>query len=597
MNTKMEDSKTSKEPDDITEVGDDSDGEEDDVKVCDICGDAGREDLLAVCCRCTDGAEHTYCMRVMIEEVPEGDWLCEECKHEEDLKTQKQNKTSKVDGNESTCPAGQTAIIGSDHPGSTREQGFINVASLSRESSFKNSEKGKLNVYPLSTGTFSKPNLSSSRIHSPKVKLVDGVLPSKRKLVKGTASTKSKGGPLRLMGKSQSFKSTSSSRFCDSESIVEVPSPRFSHDEDTKGQRHTKEDSSFERKSFRKPEREFNKDVSGFDEDSPANPKEDSSSEQHGMVDKSIVVEAPLVKKSGEAMISPCDLKAAIEAAMLRKPGICRKSKVNMDKEASAQDQIPSSENKRNLKGLVNVDALAISVLLKSAIPEHRYIWSGDFEVFKSGKKLNLCDGIQAHLATCASPKVVDEVRKFPCKVLLNEVSRLSTWPLQFHEFGVREDNIALFFFAKDLLSYENNYRVLIRNLMKHDLALQGNFGGIELLIFPSNQLPEKFQRWNMMFFLWGVFRGRKVNEKPLTRDIPSASQVSKCASSHTEVVESPNTVHNTAYVENKSKESISNNKATLTSLPSHHKSTVQGAHLAMTDNMDIDTTSMNMQF
>ncbi|CAH9110205.1 unnamed protein product [Cuscuta europaea] len=39
---------------------------------------------------------------------------------------------------------------------------------------------------------------------------------------------------------------------------------------------------------------------------------------------------------------------------------------------------------------------------------------------------------------------------------------------------------------------------------MKHDLALQGNFGGIELLIFPSNQLPEKFQRWNMMFFLWG---------------------------------------------------------------------------------------------
>jgi hypothetical protein len=30
------------------------------VKVCDICGDAGREDLLAICCRCTDGAEHTY---------------------------------------------------------------------------------------------------------------------------------------------------------------------------------------------------------------------------------------------------------------------------------------------------------------------------------------------------------------------------------------------------------------------------------------------------------------------------------------------------------------------------------------------------------
>lgn len=29
------------------------------VKVCDICGDAGREDLLAICSRCSDGAEHT----------------------------------------------------------------------------------------------------------------------------------------------------------------------------------------------------------------------------------------------------------------------------------------------------------------------------------------------------------------------------------------------------------------------------------------------------------------------------------------------------------------------------------------------------------
>lgn len=38
---------------------DESDVVEHDVKVCDICGDAGREDLLAICCRCIDGAEHT----------------------------------------------------------------------------------------------------------------------------------------------------------------------------------------------------------------------------------------------------------------------------------------------------------------------------------------------------------------------------------------------------------------------------------------------------------------------------------------------------------------------------------------------------------
>lgn len=75
----------------------------------------------------------------------------------------------------------------------------------------------------------------------------------------------------------------------------------------------------------------------------------------------------------------------------------------------------------------------------------------GDFEVYRNGKTLKFCDGIQAHLSSCVSPKVLQVVNKFPHKVLLNEVARLSTWPRQFQEYGVKEDNIALFFFAKDL--------------------------------------------------------------------------------------------------------------------------------------------------
>lgn len=34
---------------------------------------------------------------------------------------------------------------------------------------------------------------------------------------------------------------------------------------------------------------------------------------------------------------------------------------------------------------------------------------------------------------------------------------------------------------------------------MKNDLALKGNIDGVELLIFPSNQLPEKSQRKNYL--------------------------------------------------------------------------------------------------
>lgn len=39
---------------------------------------------------------------------------------------------------------------------------------------------------------------------------------------------------------------------------------------------------------------------------------------------------------------------------------------------------------------------------------------------------------------------------------------------------------------------------------MKNDLALKGNINGVELLIFPSNQLPVKLQRkWsNCLYFL-----------------------------------------------------------------------------------------------
>ncbi|KAI3690696.1 hypothetical protein L2E82_48900 [Cichorium intybus] len=54
------------------------------VIVCDICRDVGREDLLAICSTCKDGAEHTYCMKLMINEVPMGDWQCEECKSSEE---------------------------------------------------------------------------------------------------------------------------------------------------------------------------------------------------------------------------------------------------------------------------------------------------------------------------------------------------------------------------------------------------------------------------------------------------------------------------------------------------------------------------------
>lgn len=41
---------------------------------------------------------------------------------------------------------------------------------------------------------------------------------------------------------------------------------------------------------------------------------------------------------------------------------------------------------------------------------------------------------------------------------------------------------------------------------MKNDLALKGNLGDVELMIFPSNQLPEKSQRKSYHIFIWCIF-------------------------------------------------------------------------------------------
>ncbi|KAH0764081.1 hypothetical protein KY290_020154, partial [Solanum tuberosum] len=746
----------------------DSDIEELDVKVCDICGDAGREDLLAICCKCTDGAEHTYCMREMLQKVPEGDWMCEECKFDEEMKNRKEDKSVKFDGNGKSYPTGQNIAVGNTGltikteskppdfdgdiasdpktpgkrrmddtevssaakkqalepvPASPKTLSPNKLPALSRESSFKNSDKGKLKSTNLissgglsvhdtpawgsrlktSRGTFSKSNSFSSLAAKRKVLLVDESFPPKQKLVREATGLDAKESSTRSMSKSMSFRSISTSRNNVSESKVKMLSPRFSPAQD-KAQMQTKERNQFERKNSFRSERSpgtsvpsrtdqrsaFRGDLSPLPSSSnirdsrtgqldskpmsllkssgavarrtqdlsvlsgaPAankisssDQRPDQSSARDDSLPNSYIAERPTsnigegpsdglpqpsesknvgerikessgrrlkhtgtgtkslfcqkckgsghltdsctvdgselvasdvsaVRNSREAPNGTSNLKAAIEAAMLKKPGVCWKNRVvdqsddlavsNTNAETTAPDLLCGSSSRRMLSSnedghgvslnsmtvshkqeigslrelsVLPAEALtgagnlvpillsdgksslvdlhrysqaAMSILSKTAFPEHEYIWQGAFEVQKSGRSLDLCDGIQAHLSSCASPNVLDAVHKFPQKVLFNEVSRLSTWPIQFQEYGVKEDNIALFFFAQDIGSYERCYKILLENMIRNDTALKANLQGVELLIFPSNRLPEKSQRWNMMFFLWGVFRVKKV--------------------------------------------------------------------------------------
>lgn len=75
----------------------------------------------------------------------------------------------------------------------------------------------------------------------------------------------------------------------------------------------------------------------------------------------------------------------------------------------------------------------------------------GEFEIQGGGGLARTCNGIQAHLSTCSSPKVLEIAQKLPQKILLEEVPRLKKWPAQFLKNHATEDNIALYFFACDV--------------------------------------------------------------------------------------------------------------------------------------------------
>ncbi|WCJ27758.1 RING/FYVE/PHD zinc finger superfamily protein [Euphorbia peplus] len=742
---------------------DESEIVEHDVKVCDICGDAGREDLLAICSKCSDGAEHTYCMREMCQKVPEGDWLCEECKLSEEAENQIQGsdaeRMNKARAHSSVKRLIETGDVAPASKRQAIETSFGKVSSpnsssptksssLSRDSSFKGLDKGKVKLahqtsFANHTGFESSETIRSSSIASrlqsskgtllksnsfnavnskPKVKLVDEG-PQK---LKSSRDPDMKEGSARMISKSMSFRSVNSVRSGATDSKVKMLSPKFSHSQEIKGLKQVKERNAFESKSLSKLDRPLlgsssttsssvsvpkatqrltprgesamisstsnNKESKASHTDSKSGsllrsnsvlarkgsenpvtsvralstngmstasveqkfnqvtPKDEPSSssswtaerpsnnldenQQDGLSrlresssqsektrqssdnrSKPAVTAGPKhqkVKETGHATelgtnvnVRASDisgsrsvreetskgskLKAAIEAAILKKPGIFRKKKEgdqsdglsssSMDtiSEIASNDQFGSSNKSRNLVSderadegqtdlgtcplenckqinvdhmkLVNVHtgeailpskagdsdsmvksshALAAAPLFSKmlTIPEHESIWQGAIEVRRGGKVFDLYGGVQAHLSTCASPKVLEVVSQFPHKISLDEVPRLSTWPKQFHDSGPKEYNIALYFFAKDLESYERSYKNLLDNMIKRDLALKGSFDGVDFFIFSSAQLPENSQRWNMLFFLWGVFRGTRSNCTDPIKDsvIPSSS-------------------------------------------------------------------------
>lgn len=660
----------------VESEGDDADLEEQDVKVCDICGDAGREDLLAICSRCSDGAEHTYCMREMLDEVPEGDWLCEECKACEEMERKRRGDSEILGGRERSKRISDSLQEKKDpslagiranndsltrHLTNKRRGSDIEVdpvvkkqvlesmvqspttsspardGALSRDNSFKNKDKmnaklthqasisGRDNLEKprspnaslsnVAKGSYLKSNSFGASSSVPKVKMVVEI-PQKHKQGVDVKDASSK-----ILSKSVPFKG-SLSRSNTSESKVKMLSPKDSHILESRGLKQAKDRNLFERKNSIKLDHsaasqlavngcknQLRGEVRRQQSSYPSGGGSSSSDVASGSADaksslslkegcasnlsrldgvsseknldrssnhsrqsvgdatlQSSALDTSSVRSLKDGVNEENKLKAAIQAAMQKRLDMGKRSKgpdksnvvsvSNVDSvgERATIDRPNSLRNSVSAEGMheagaaspscslnsvketsvsnvnqskvlpadsvdslqaKNMDSVSSDVeqiLRRSAIPDHEFAWIGSFEVYRGGSTPEQISGVQAHLSTCASYKVLEMVKKFPQKVSLSEVPRSCTWPAQFQDGGAEEDNIAVYFFAKDAESYERSYKNLLEKLMKDDLALKGNIDGIDLLIFPSKQLTKRSQRWNMLFFIWGVFRCKKEN-------------------------------------------------------------------------------------
>ncbi|KAK4262459.1 hypothetical protein QN277_028016 [Acacia crassicarpa] len=347
---------------------------EKEARVCDICGDVGLEEKLAICSKCTDGAEHIYCMRILLDKVPEGGWTCEDCAFRTYAKKPEQDKVKETTGKS----------IG--HP---QCQGFGSSVNIESRSG-------------------SKIKIRSSWSGGKGISDVTSLLPAKRHGALSQAQSVEKTKTIRV-------------RF------VPPRSPNMN-------------------KSLLQKDTSFN----------------------------------------------------------------LKKGQMKAYKQTNSKPQI------------------SCNALEKAEVPPD-YICIGTFQLYSSEGLESSCDGIQAHLSTFASPKVLEAVDKLPEIIMLEQLPRLRTWPSQFVECQAVEDHVALYFFATDLDSYRTHYSRLLECMTKNDLALRGSFDGDELLIFPPNLLSEQNQRQNSLLFLWGVFRGQKVGSSvPLPNSLKEEDRSSE---------------------------------------------------------------------
>ncbi|KAL8138659.1 hypothetical protein V2J09_004660 [Rumex salicifolius] len=566
-------------------IGDNEDSDElVDVRVCDICGDVGREALLAICSKCSDGAEHIYCMRIKMDKVPGSEWMCEDCTIVAEAQKQKaeEHKIGRVLQKSSTNEGVQNLRrldfsgddgrfkMGHASLASSRKRPGLNVEVNTSSKRRALDHEGKLS----SPGSFLKA--VSPRHSNLKIPLKDEVAsPSGRNSLQNVSRKAYESLPGRSPKiESQHHKgSFSKQKHSNSAGVrTDQESEGVQRGQKTSkgsaafgaGERHalTKltKSKSFTTSSIVRMDRNDSKKSMENDFKIPkVGSKRSITQRSYSFNSKTSQSASPNVNSSisivkpAKATPSSVEVKQRIvqnshlvpKTADVRKEveraAIHRVAKRQCDTNGSGFNRKMSSSLSNNGRssgtsgrtGNVSLGQKADRSFanveneqkLKDVKRDSNDMDKVQLNSTPSGATCNklpiCCSGLQAHLSTCASPKALEVARKLPSEITVKEVLQQDIWPVQFNENCVTENDIALYFFAEDHESYRR-YKRFLNCMMLNDLALIAHLEGVELLIFHSQVLPARSRRWNNLFFLWGVFRAKQQSSYPDDVCVPS---------------------------------------------------------------------------
>lgn len=141
-------------------------------------------------------------------------------------------------------------------------------------------------------------------------------------------------------------------------------------------------------------------------------------------------------------------------------------------------------------------------------------IWRGNLIFCDKSKTIGRVNGLLAHLSNIASPKVLDEMKFFPHVLSADLLPRSEVWPNSFKEEGPTDESIALYFFPGNRRLSIKAFDKLVDDIICTEAAVRVVTENAVLLIFPSDLLPIRHQKFQTKYYLWGVFKKKQTSHE-----------------------------------------------------------------------------------